>query len=45
LLIDAGKAVIRRVAYDVEREIRQLAGTPHADWTIRMLRTAGPAAL
>jgi putative phosphoesterase len=45
LLIDEGKAVIRRVAYDVEREIRQLAGTPHADWTIRMLRTAAPAAL
>jgi len=44
LLIDDGTAVIRRVEYDVEREIRELTGTPHADWTICMLRTAAPSA-
>jgi putative phosphoesterase len=45
LLIDNGTPVIRRVEYDVDREIRDLAGTPHADWTIRMLRDARPVPL
>jgi hypothetical protein len=44
LLLDDGKPEIRRVEYDVEKEIQDLAtcGMPHADWVSRILRTAGP---
>lgn len=45
LLIDDDKPNIRRVEYDVEREIAALDGTPQAQWTIRMLRAAAPVAL
>ncbi|HWF11898.1 MAG TPA: metallophosphoesterase family protein [Bryobacteraceae bacterium] len=45
LLFDDGTPQIRRVEYDVEREIRGLEGSPHAEWTIRMLRSARPVAL
>ena len=42
VLIDRGKPSIRRVVYDVEREIAALSvcGMPHAGWMIRTLRTA-----
>ena len=44
LLIDDGAPSIRRVEYDVEREIKLLAtsGLPHWGWTARTLRTARP---
>lgn len=44
LLMDDGTAQIRRVEYDVEREVRALAvcGLPHADWVRKMLESAGP---
>lgn len=43
-LIDDSQATIRRVAYDVDTEARRLndSGLPHADWVIRMLRSASP---
>ena len=43
-LIDDGVVSIRRVDYDVEREIRALlaSGIPHAAWFAEMLRTAAP---
>jgi predicted phosphodiesterase len=44
LLLDDFKPSIRRVAYDVDRELRALAtcSFPHSDWTARMLDTASP---
>jgi predicted phosphodiesterase len=44
LLMDDGTPRIRRVEYDVEREIRAVvaAGLPHADWIARTLRAARP---
>ena len=44
LLLDDGKPEIRRVEYDVEKEIQALAAWcwPHADWVARILRSAGP---
>lgn len=44
MLLDNGKPIIRRVEYDVEREIHAItaSGLPHADWTARTLRTARP---
>lgn len=44
LLFEDGVPSIRRVAYDMERELRALAasGMPGAAWTARMLRTAAP---
>ena len=44
LLIDDGMPQIRRVPYDLEREIQALAncGMPHADWIARTLRAASP---
>jgi putative phosphoesterase len=40
LLMENGKASIRRVAYDVEREVKAMlhSGLPHAEWTCNMLR-------
>jgi predicted phosphodiesterase len=44
LLIDGGKLEIRRVEYDVEREIKALSecALPHADWIAKILRSALP---
>jgi len=44
LVLDESKAAIRRVAYDVKREIRAVSacGLPHADWVARMLHSARP---
>jgi predicted phosphodiesterase len=42
LLIDDGRPTIRRVAYEVESEIRELSvrGHPHAEWIASILRAA-----
>ena len=47
LLIDDGKPRVRRVEYDIEREIRAITGSglPHADWVARTLRAARPQTL
>jgi predicted phosphodiesterase len=44
LLLDDSTPAIRRVDYDVEREIRALStcGLPHADWVARTLASASP---
>jgi putative phosphoesterase len=44
LLLDDSKPSIRRVDYDIEIEARTLSvcGVPHADWIVRMLRSARP---
>jgi putative phosphoesterase len=44
LLLDNGSPAIRRLEYDVDREIAALlkSGLPHADWLARILRTATP---
>jgi predicted phosphodiesterase len=44
LLLDDSKPEIRRVEYDVDREIKAvLAGRfPHADWVAKMLASASP---
>jgi diadenosine tetraphosphatase ApaH/serine/threonine PP2A family protein phosphatase len=44
LLIDDGQLEIRRVEYDVNREIEALyaCGLPHADWIANILQTASP---
>src|SRR5579871_5002969 len=43
LLLDDGEPEIRRVEYDVEREIRVLAecGLPHSDWIARTIESGG----
>jgi putative phosphoesterase len=45
LLLDGNEAMIRRVAYDVEREVKLLesCGRPGAAWTAKMLRAGAPA--
>ncbi len=45
LLADGMTPTIRRVGYDVDREIKALVGSgiPHADWIAKMLETARPA--
>lgn len=47
LLIDNGTPKIRRVEYDIEREINAITacGLPHADWMARTLRAARPQTL
>ena len=42
LLWDGSTPSIRRVAYDIEREIRELhaSALPHADWIAKILRSA-----
>jgi putative phosphoesterase len=47
LLLDDGVPTIRRVAYDLDQELKALAlcGLPGADWTSRMLRTSSPQML
>jgi hypothetical protein len=44
LLIDGGMPKIRRVEYDIEREVYAMTerGLPHADWVARTLRSARP---
>lgn len=44
LLLENSRPEIRRVAYDVEQEIRDLdeRAVPHADWIARTLRSAAP---
>jgi putative phosphoesterase len=44
LLLDDSMPTIRRVDYDVEREIKALSacGLPHADWIARTLASASP---
>ena len=44
LLLDDSKPTIRRVEYDVERELKALAncGLPHADWIARILESGRP---
>ena len=44
LLADGTTASIRRVEYDVEKEIRACfdSGMPHADWVARILRSGRP---
>lgn len=47
LLLDGSVPAIRRVEYDVAREIAELraCSMPHADWTALMLAGAAPVAL
>ena len=44
LLLDESKPAIRRVEYDMERELRALSccGLPHADWVAKILESARP---
>lgn len=44
LLLDGSQPAIRRVEYDVDKEIQALAacGIPHADWIARTLLSARP---
>jgi putative phosphoesterase len=44
LLLDEGRPSIRRVAYDVAKELKALSssGLPGAEWTARMLQTSRP---
>jgi putative phosphoesterase len=44
LLLDDSTPVIRRVEYDVDRELKALAGCglPHADWVARILESGRP---
>jgi predicted phosphodiesterase len=47
LLVESGEPSIRRVEYDVEREIRALneSRLPHAGWIAVILQSARPQAL
>jgi diadenosine tetraphosphatase ApaH/serine/threonine PP2A family protein phosphatase len=42
-VVEDGAAVIRRVEYDVDRELRVLdgCGAPGAGWTARIIRARG----
>lgn len=44
LLLDDAVPTIRRVEYDVDRELKTLSasGLPHADWVKRTIQTASP---
>jgi putative phosphoesterase len=44
LLIEDGQPEVRRVEYDLEKEIQALiaSGLPHADWMIRTIRAGSP---
>jgi putative phosphoesterase len=44
LLLDDSEPAIRRVEYDVEKELQALSacGLPHADWIARTLRSGSP---
>jgi predicted phosphodiesterase len=44
LLLDGPSPTIRRVEYDVEKELKALSscGLPHADWIAKILHTSSP---
>ena len=44
LLLDDFKPQIRRVEYNVDRELKALAGCglPHSDWVAKILESASP---
>jgi putative phosphoesterase len=44
LLLDDAAPAIRRVEYEVSREVADLnsCGMPHADWVVKMLQSASP---
>jgi putative phosphoesterase len=44
LLMDGSKPTIRRVQYDVEKELKTLSGCglPHSEWVAKILRTKSP---
>ena len=44
LVLDEDQPTIRRVEYDLDRELRALAssGLPHADWVSRILQSRRP---
>jgi len=44
LLLDESKPTIRRVEYEVEKELQALStcGLPHSDWVARILRSGSP---
>ena len=44
LLLDDSRPVVRRVEYEVDREIKALygCGFPCADWVAKMLKSASP---
>jgi hypothetical protein len=44
LLLDEFEPTVRRVEYDMEKELKALAGCglPHSDWIARTLRGASP---
>lgn len=44
LLLDDADVVVRRVAYNLDQELKAIAesGLPHADWVARTLQTARP---
>jgi diadenosine tetraphosphatase ApaH/serine/threonine PP2A family protein phosphatase len=44
LLLDDSTPAIRRVEYEVDRELKALAGCglPHADWIAKCLASASP---
>jgi predicted phosphodiesterase len=44
LLLDHSKPTIRRVEYDVDRELKALStcGLPHSDWIAKILESASP---
>ena len=44
LMLDDGRAEIRRVEYNVDAEIALLrqSGLPHSEWVVQMLLTASP---
>lgn len=44
LLLDDSKPAIRRVEYDVDRELKELSGCglPHADWVAKILESGRP---
>jgi hypothetical protein len=44
LMMDDSKPTIRRVEYDLERELKTLSesGLPHSDWVAKMLRSKSP---
>jgi putative phosphoesterase len=44
LLLDDGKPTIRRVEYDVDRELQELRAShlPHAEWVARIIEKAAP---
>lgn len=44
LLLDGSSPIIRRVEYDVDKEVKALSSSalPHADWIAKTLRAASP---